>query len=64
MNNDLIDRLAFAIQDEGMSRLRAWQCARAALAVLEPGDRIGPDLMVAPHRPDNGADPSNRAARL
>lgn len=46
MCGDLIELVAFAIQDEHLTRLDARRYARAALAVLRPGDLIGPDLVV------------------
>ncbi|WP_061930088.1 hypothetical protein [Aureimonas sp. AU22] len=50
--DELVRRLAFEIQEDGMSRLKAQRIVSAVLAALGDGDQIGKALVVrsvAPH---------------
>ena len=47
MRDELIDRLAFAVQDDTMTRQQARRLVRTALAALQPGDVIGRGLAVS-----------------
>ncbi len=44
--DDLVRRLAFEVQDDGMSRLQAQRIVIAVLAGLNDGDQIGNALIV------------------
>jgi hypothetical protein len=43
---DLVRRIAFEIQDDGMSRLQTQRLVASVLAALEAGDQIGRSLVV------------------
>ena len=47
MSRDLLDRMAFAIQDETMTRLKALRFARAALGAVQPGDDLGRGMIAS-----------------
>ena len=44
--NELIDRIAFAIQEEGMTRIQAQRITSKVLAALHEGDVVSDGLMV------------------
>ncbi len=46
MDKHLVDRLAFVIQDESMSRQEARRLVQAVLEALTVGDRVGDDLVI------------------
>ncbi|WP_062207441.1 hypothetical protein [Aureimonas sp. AU12] len=48
MDNDVVSRIAFAVQTEGMSRREAQSIVRSVLSELQPGDRITPQLRIDP----------------
>lgn len=50
MRGDLIELVAFAIQDATMTRLQARRYAKAALSALQPGDLLDHDRMVVSRR--------------
>lgn len=44
--NELVRRIAFEIQDDGISRLKAQRIVAAVLSALDHGDQIGKALVV------------------
>nr|BAT30109.1 signal transduction histidine kinase, nitrate/nitrite-specific [Aureimonas sp. AU22] len=44
--DELVRRIAFEIQDDGMSRLQTQRLVASVLAALETGDQIGRSLVV------------------
>ncbi|WP_182422165.1 hypothetical protein [Aureimonas sp. ME7] len=47
--NELIDRIAFTIQEDGMSRIEARRLVDHVLAALQEGDEIRAGLVVCAH---------------
>lgn len=57
--NELVRRIAFEIQDDSMSRVKAQRIVATVLAALDDGDQIGKALIVrsvAPHPAAAGID--------
>lgn len=57
--NELVRRIAFDIQDDGIGRLKAQRLVSAVLAALVDGDQIGKELIVrsAAGQADRDAEP-------